>query len=139
NTNVSYDWFVSKFGSWSNAILESGIIKKGEVIYKGLTKSHYIFNDNGDLCRSVPEVKISNIFIDNNLEYKYDGYYYEFIPNINSNIRYDWKITHNGKEFYVEYFGLYDGRHNSISFNYRIKAKEKLELIKNNNIDNFVD
>jgi len=94
----------------------------------------------GDRCDSLPEVLITNWLIDNNIKYKKQPCYKDYIVNDNSRRRFDWIITDNNNKFYVEYFGLWDlllASH--VTLNYTQKAKKKIkDLYKAGVINNCI-
>jgi hypothetical protein len=96
------------------------------------------FDDNGDICRSLPEMIISNILIKNNLVYNKEKMYKEIFPSLKYKWRMDWYL----KDFdiAIEYFGMYieDKEHNDdMVGKYSKKVKEKLNFCHSNNINIF--
>lgn len=67
------------------------------------------FDRNKELCRSYPELVISNILIDNGIDFEKEYPYKKVISTDRTKRTFDWKLTaHN---VYVEYFGMYDEKH----------------------------
>lgn len=71
-------------------------------------KNKNLYDDNNELCDSIPEKIITNWFISNNITYRKYPFYKEVIKEDRSRRKFDWLITWNRKEYYVEYFGLWD-------------------------------
>ena len=89
-------------------------------------KREFLYSKNNDLCWSNAEVIITNFFIDNNIPYRREIKYKEFINDKRCNNKNcDWIIYDN---VFVEYFGLMAKEF------YRVKAEEKMDICKNNNI-----
>jgi len=63
------------------------------------------FDLNGGICRSIPEMEITNILIKNNLKYQKE-YPYNVVLAKNDKRRFDWEIS--DKNLYIEYFGLFN-------------------------------
>jgi hypothetical protein len=63
------------------------------------------FDKNGDICRSVPEMIISNILIDLELKFIKEHPYNKCIPNFKKKYKFDWFLI----EFQIpiEFFGLF--------------------------------
>lgn len=100
--------------------------------YDGCGKGISRLDKNGELCRSIPELDITNFLINNDITYEKEVPYNEIIQD--SKYRFDWKISINKKEYYIEYFGLY-GKENSkskIVQNYMHKTKKKIKSLKDN-------
>ncbi|MGM9988893.1 MAG: homing endonuclease associated repeat-containing protein [Bacillaceae bacterium] len=99
------------------------------------SNNKFYLNKLGQKCRSKPEEVISNLFIDNNLEFSYENYYKEFI-DIEKNYKFDWVLTHNNKKYMVEYFGYFreEEKNHGLVFKYTTKAKLKIKLCKDNGL-----
>jgi hypothetical protein len=95
--------------------------------------SHYCFNKNGERCSSLPEMVISNIFIDNDIKYTYEPYYREVVAT-DVNYRFDWKINYNNADIYIEYFGFYHSN-SELNNDYISKANEKMRLCDEGNVN----
>lgn len=93
-------------------------------------------NKKGEICRSLPEMNISNLFIDNNLDYSYEPYYKDVMP-ISENYRFDWKIAYNDLDLYIEYFGFFDENNDSYNLihDYNVKTIRKIKLCEDNKIN----
>ncbi|MGZ7135888.1 MAG: homing endonuclease associated repeat-containing protein [Methanobacterium sp.] len=200
-TSLNRAWFAYKFGSWSNALLEAGLLTENDLLSreemidnsidylkelfkilervptvneydnyisnqskKAFTrrnlcsnldmtylelcdehleydvldeKSKLLVNKLGKICRSVDEVNISNIFIFNNIDYTYEPPYKDVIKTeLFCRYKFDWSINLNGKNVYIEYFGLYYPE-NETEFhtNYADKTHRKIKLCQENNVD----
>lgn len=97
---------------------------------------HMHINKDNKRCKSTDEVNISNIFIDNGIEFIYEPSYKDVIKNEECRYKFDWAIFFNDIKIYVEYFGLYYPSDKSeISTQYVNKTHKKIELCNKNNID----
>ena len=75
-----------------------------------------------EVVKSFEEVQIANFLYLNGIEYEYEKKYPYNIPGSSKHYTPDFYITQNGKEWYLEHFGISeDGKHNRYS---------ELELIK---------
>lgn len=96
-------------------------------------------DDNGDLCRSYPEMIISNILIDLELPFEKELLYRRVIPNLKSNIKADWWLTDS--KILIEYFGLFSkkslGKDNKIG-EYSRKTLKKIEILNKSGVK-FID
>jgi hypothetical protein len=195
-------WFARIFGSWTNALIESGILHPSYVcnreemieasirLFKKLSENleriptveefdnyvknseeraytrrnlcehlgmtyfdmcdeyldYDITNENGygrvcinklgKRCKSVPEVNISNILIDNAIVHLYEPRYKDVILTEDCRYKFDWCIDNkNGEKIYVEYFGLYTDDKNQICQDYVVKTDRKILLCDENNIE----
>lgn len=77
------------------------------------------------------ECIITNYYIDNNIKYKKETSYKEFIKN--DTRRFDWKLFINDKYYYVEYAGIYypEKMNHEINRNYVNKINNKIKDLKN--------
>ncbi len=84
------------------------------------------FDKRGNLCRSIPELEITNFLIENNITYDKETSYGELISG--DLRRFDWKIYINNNIYYVEYFGLYTSKPtNKLTKSYFKKTNEKIK------------
>lgn len=86
------------------------------------------YDKNNELCKSEPEMIITNFLIDNNIDFNKEVYYKD-VFDCNVNYRADWLINN---EILVEYFGMYNGKSNSnhpIRTNYNKRTKKKIKLL----------
>jgi Zn ribbon nucleic-acid-binding protein len=105
-------------------------------IEKYTTKGYGVFcvDNNGDLCHSKEECLISNFLIENKIKFKKETLYKDIIDT-SKLYRFDWVIYKNNKQFYVEYFGMYnENKQSKIMRNYCEKTKIKTTILKNANI-----
>lgn len=115
---VSYHRY---FGSYSNACIENGLDVNSNIF----GKSHHTLSLNGDVCLSKREKEITDIFIQNGINYKKEVLYKDIINKFDdSNIRCDWLIN----DIIVEYFGMPEKEY------YRERMNEKIKICKENNI-----
>lgn len=104
-----------------------------DALYSGYSRT--IINKNKRKCRSLGEVDISNLLIDNNIDLIYEPAYKDVIYTERCGYKFDWSLVSNGEIIYVEYFGLYDESGNSeISQGYVEKTHKKIELCANNEL-----
>lgn len=104
-------------------------------IGRGISK----LDNNGELCRSLPELEITNFLIDEEIEYEKEVPYDEIVDG--TNYRFDWKVTIDGKIYYIEYFGMYakENPTGQMEKRYVKRAKKKIKLIKESgNIDKCI-
>jgi hypothetical protein len=104
------------FGSWNNAVLAAGFTPNrshNNRMYKRVNTRAL----DGHLCDSVSELLIDNWLYKNKILHERDAHY----PNTNHKA--DWKIFIEGKEFFVEYFGL---ANDSPRYDRCIKEKKKI-------------
>lgn len=92
-------------------------------------------NIKGELCRSIPELKISNLLIKNGIDYE-DNYKYS---KLNRDLKIRWTMDWYLVDFdiCVEYFGMYEV--NQLNKKTRVgkysrKAKRKIQHCKDNDI-----
>lgn len=92
-----------------------------------------LIDDNGDFCRSHPEMIITNLLLQNKLIYIKEYRYSDLIINDNSRKRFDWYLPE--QNIAIEYFGLYlENPHNEILMKYHDKTIEKINICKENNV-----
>lgn len=107
------------FGSYTNAC---DLVKiKTDSLY-----GNRCFSKNGDVCLSNCEAVVTDYLIDNDIKYKKDEYYSNYI-DIKSRKTVDWVLLLD--KTFVEFFGLPNKSY------YKKKMEEKRELCKNNNIN----
>lgn len=92
-------------------------------------------NLNGEICRSTPELKISNMLIQSELAYTDNLRYSELDRNLRRKWTMDWYLV--DLNIYVEYFGMYN--ENQLNKKTRIgeysrKVKRKIKYCKEENI-----
>lgn len=117
------DYIKNEFGSWFQALVYAGVLDKGQIITKRGIKC---LSKSGNICNSISEQYIDNLFFENNFKYQKEPHYpidIEFNPK--GLMKADWKIGN----VYVEYFGLKG------EINYDIKMAKKMRLCKKMNIE----
>lgn len=129
----SYTNYRMKFGSLANvwSILELPF-ERNQDFSAGFVGT----NKKGEICRSNSEIQISNLLIDNNIEYQSEVRYSDLESNLNKKWIMDWYLPE--KLIYVEYFGMYQEtqlKRNTRIGKYSRKVKQKIDYCKNNNID----
>jgi hypothetical protein len=99
-THRAPDVMKLKFGSWFEALVESGVLEKNQLMtHRGIK----CISKSGNICNSLDEQFIDNKFYQNNLKYSKEPKYPKHEKyNPKGLMRADWEI--NG--VYVEYFGL---------------------------------
>lgn len=81
---------------------------------------------NGDVCRSISEVIISNFLIVNGVRFEKGNSYSEILDG--DNRQFDWKIFLDKEIYYVEYFGLFDcDPKTSVTKRYFKRTKKKVK------------
>jgi hypothetical protein len=91
-------------------------------------------NSRNEICKSLAEKQISDIFINNNIEYVYEPPYKE-VMDIKMRYRFDWKLIIDTYPVYVEYFGLIKTNEDyEFTNNYLNKANIKMQLCKDNGV-----
>lgn len=94
---------------------------------------------SGGICRSVPEMRVTNILIDAGLDYDKEILYRKFIPDLPNKYRADWVLKE--KPIVIEYFGLfseYSLKEDTIIGRYSQKVLEKIRLCEENKV-NLID
>lgn len=127
--------FFSKCGSLSdickhlNIPLDNSCFELGNTGY-GLS----LIDDNGDFCRSHPEMIITNLFINNNLEYIKEHKYSDVIITDKTKRRFDWYFPR--LNICIEYFGLFtENPSNQILLKYYNNTELKIKTCKVNNVN----
>jgi len=89
----------------------------------------FYLDNNGEICRSLVELNISNFLITNKVKYEKETYYTEILGFMGRR-RFDWKIYIGENIYYVEYFGLfYKNPKRSIDVEYLKNAKYKIKKL----------
>jgi len=135
---ASYSTYIKYFGSIENVCKILNI--DYQKYFKGSGAGKVIYDKNNEICKSYIERDITNFFIDNNIKYSKETLYKSIISNCKKRIRLDWKIEIDYGIKYIEYFGMFrKNPRGGIDNRYTKLAKEKIKLIKNNNlIDDFI-
>lgn len=115
-------------------------IKVDKTIIEKMSGTGIICIDkNGGICRSYPEMIISNILIDLDLKFEKEVLYRRLIPNLKSNFKSDWILE--DYNILIEYFGLFSRKalnEDNILGRYSRKVLEKIDILKKSNI-RFID
>lgn len=93
-------------------------------------------NINGELCRSFPELKISNLLIKNGLIYEDNLKYSKLDATLKNKWTMDWYLV--DLNIYVEYFGMYDENQlnkKTITGKYSRKVKRKIKYCQDKQIN----
>ena len=109
---------ITLFDSWTNALKACGFTEND-------IKSKIYYSDNGTKCMSIYERTIINILENNNIEFKTEERYSDYIKSFNKKYRFD--ISINNK--HIEMFGIVG---NEL---YNERKLEKIQLCKDNNIN----
>lgn len=136
----TYSTYIKYFGCIENVCELLDIDYKEH--YKGAGAGKICYDKLGQLCKSIAEKDISNYFIDNDIKFVKETPYSDVIINNKEGNprRFDWAIHPNGKEYYVEYFGMYsrDAR-GDIGRRYSNKTRKKIkDLYKAGIIDRCI-
>jgi hypothetical protein len=110
------------FGSYRDACLYAGLDPNMNLF--GET-THVYYSSNGDLCLSKSELIITEILIDNNIQYEKEYLYCDLISDVCGLKRMDWLVNEN---IVVEYFGLPEKEY------YQERMIEKINLCNKNNV-----
>jgi len=125
---ASSSTYLSHFGSVENIckLLNIDYTK----YYKGTGAGKICFDKNGGKCRSFMECVISNYYIDNGLIFDKETSYDEFF--VKDTRRFDWKLSINGNNFYVEYCGMYypNKMNSDMNIAYVKKINSKIKDLK---------
>lgn len=109
------------FGSYTEACKQAGLPVNSMMF----GKSYNIEAKNGEPCLSYKEKVITDLLIDNNISYKKEVLYSEFIKEYNeSYIRCDWVIG----DVMIEYFGMMDKPF------YKERALDKISICQKYNV-----
>jgi hypothetical protein len=100
--NIFYfSWYSDLYGSWLNAIKETGYLGDNEVIrssfgYRAIAK-------DGHVCNSLAEKNIDDWLYSHQIEHTKEPAYPDSVRNfMKSKVRADWKVGNT----FIEYFGL---------------------------------
>jgi len=124
--------YFNRYGNLTNVFDLCGIpydknTKRIRGIYGRFTKRYT--TPLGTICLSRSEFIITCWLENNNLEYKKEVYYKDFLEGDTSRRIIDWIINYNNKLYYVEFFGLYPNKL------YRKKANKKIKDCKDKGIE----
>lgn len=110
------------FGSYTGACKAAGLIPCYD---NSVYVTHVYYSKNNDLCLSQAELQITNLYIDNNIEYQKEVLYRDLVKDDYRGFkRCDWVIG----DLVVEYFGMPERT------SYQKRIVEKRELCESNNL-----
>ena len=129
--NELYTKLVS--ANFSTMKSEAGEIKYDLEIKNSRRKEHITIQN--EVLRSYEEVQIANFLYLNNIDYEYEPRYKYNIENAKKTYTPDFLIRQNGKEAYIEHFGItqagYSNRYNTEELEkYRKAVHDKVDLHK---------
>lgn len=130
---ATYSSYKFKFGSLKNALNNINITESE--VNQDSSMGNVCLNKKGEICRSTPELIISNFMIDNNIKYTPEIKYRDLDENIKKLWKMDWYLPE--QKTYVEYFGLFqisDVKRNNRIGKYTRKAIEKINYCNSKNI-----
>lgn len=131
---ASYKTYLKCFGSIENVCQRLNINYK--INYKGSGAGKIIYDNNGNLCKSLIERDISNFFIKNNIYTDKESNYSDITGDKKDRRRFDWKIYINNTIFYCEYAGMYSNPpRGKIGLKYKNKIESKIKTIKDYNMN----
>jgi hypothetical protein len=123
NKNMAHHMsYVRYFGSYTNACKEAGLVP----CYDGsVYVTHVYYSKNNDLCLSQAELQITNLFIDNDVDYLKEVMYRDLVKDDYRGFkRCDWVLG----DLVVEYFGMPE------RVSYQKRIVEKRELCEKNGL-----
>lgn len=134
NTEYPSFWcYQNRFGSWNNAVIHYGFEPNNNGT--GFT---YTFDD-GEIVKSKYEFDVSNYLRLNNIKYKRDVLYKDYINDYNGRKNCDYVIKKDNILIFIEIAGFiteYDSK-SKIELDYIKRFEHKLKLINNSNL-NFI-
>lgn len=128
----SFWCYQARFGSWNKAVMDYG--------YEPNDANRKYYMDDGEVCMSSYEFDISNWLKENNVKYERNIPYTKVHNTYKGKMDCDYKITHDGKIWYVEMAGfLSEGNKLSeIERVYFFKMKYKEKLLKESNANYLI-
>lgn len=84
---------------------------------------------NGELCKSIAEVKIANFLTIYNIEYEYEKVFDEKVDE-NRSYTPDFTIEYSGKKIYIEFFGMSECFENNRLIKSRVNKYNKIRRKK---------
>lgn len=120
--------YISRFESIAN-ICELLELNYNELIADSkMGSGTSCFDNSGDICRSIPEMVITNILIDMGVKYVKEYPYEKVTDNMEDRRRFDWYLPEF--DIYVEYFGLYDSNRIDSTCRNGVYSRKVLKKIK---------
>jgi hypothetical protein len=132
NYTSSAQTYVDKFGSLKD-VWE--ILDLPYDANQDLSAGFVAINKRKEICRSSAELEISNILIENNINYSPEIKYSDLDDKLINKWKMDWYLSDS--DIYVEYFGMYQEtqiKRNTRIGRYSRKVKKKIDYCINNNI-----
>lgn len=121
----SFNTYARAYGSYSKACELAGLEPNYSFIGCGTRSVHR--SKNNDICFSICEVIITDFFIDNNIFYKKEEFYKDYINDKRCLAKkVDWVI---GDDVFVEFFGF-----PKLDW-YCKRMKKKISICKENNVE----
>lgn len=136
---ATYDTYKKYFGELKTVWDALEIDYSKEIYNLELGKGITCLDKNGDICKSETERFITDMLIDNNIEYKKEVRYKDVFPNINKLWVMDWYLPKTNT--IVEFFGLYNEKYlkvDNMTGKYTRKVMSKLNFCKEYNA-NIID
>lgn len=135
------DWMSSSatykkyFGDLTNIWDALEIEIDEEILNKNYGLGYTCLDKNNNICRSIPEMIISNILIDLGINFIKEYPYKNSIPNLKNKYKFDWYLT--DYDISIEYFGLFieDAlKMDNFIGRYSRKVLKKIELCDTNKV-----
>lgn len=130
---ASFSTYIKRFKNYEN-IWQLCNIEESINILKKTTYGSICLDKNGDICKSLAEMVITNLFIDNKIPFIKELNYKEIFPDYSGKtLVMDWYLPN--ENIAIEYFGLYRKKQNTgIASSYRDKTKKKIEIFQKYNV-----
>lgn len=108
-----------QFGGFKNALILAGLENESS-IFK---------TTNGVRVKSFLEMTFGNMLEKYNFEYKTEIPYMSVINNFKRKYRFDFQVTYNNHDYYIEIFGIKNNK------SYKKRIAEKIKICENNHIN----
>lgn len=131
---ASYNTYKKRFGGILS-IWELLGLDYSDININSLGRGFTCFDDNGEVCRSEAEMKITNLLIKNNITFNKEVRYTDLLSNKFNTWRMDWYLPND--DIVVEYFGLYSEtqlKKKTKIGKYSRKVNRKINFCKENNL-----
>jgi len=128
-----YDCFEEYFLDYKKRKYEKELNNGGieEYVKNRLDSETNLVTINGEICKSLGEVKIANFLIMHNIEYEYERVFEERVGE-NKTYTPDFTIESSGKKIYIEFFGMSDCFENNKLIQNRVDKYNKVRRKKEN-------
>ncbi len=125
----SFWCYQQRFGSWNKAVINYGYEINDSNVKTTL--------EDGEICASSYELKISNWLKNNNIKYDRNIKYKDFVDSYKGKMDCDYKIYYNDKIYFIEMAGFINKKKNKsdIEKRYLIRLSEKEELLKKSKVN----